>query len=53
MRASAGVSRGLAWAKPTRADPNFKDHTGMVKCATVFDEMLERSLEDLASSLLV
>jgi hypothetical protein len=39
--------------EPTRADPNFKDHTGMVKCATVFDEVLERSLEDLASSLLV
>ena len=39
--------------EPTRADPNFKDHTGMVNCATVFDEVLERSLEDLASSLLV
>ena len=38
--------------EPKRADPNFKDHTGMVKCATVFDEVLERGLEDLASSLL-
>ena len=39
--------------EPKRADPNFKERTGMVKRATVFDEVLERSLEDLASSVLV
>ena len=44
-----GVSRGLA-GRAQAPDPNSEDGTGMVKRATVFDEVLERSLEDLASS---
>ena len=44
MRASAGVSRGLAWASQSALTRTSKDRTGMVNCATVFDEVLERSL---------
>src|SRR3954449_5734352 len=36
--ASTGVSRGLAWASQSALTRTSKDRTGMVKCATVFDE---------------